>query len=495
MPKHRLFIKMTCLILASLSILLLFPACANETDNTGKETSTDKAAAGTGSEITDAESELTYEFPDLDFEGEEFTVLAQPVSVYDFYVDEMTGDNVDDSIYLRNLTVCENLNIEFYEDYSKSDPEILSEIEKAVKTQDDTYDLVSHHVISLGQVILKDCLRNWYELPYVDFENPWWSSSTVEDSTYNGIAFFAVGDYALTAMAYTFCMYFNKTLAEEYALGDIYQTVLNGEWTLGKLTELSKDIYSDLNGNSNADEDDFYGLSMRTGGTHTAAFQWAFDNPIMRRNSDGTLTLALNTEKMPEIVAQLNNLAHDNPGTYATSDRDTSYDIFMEERAVFCMGEVGNSLSYFGDMNDIGLIPYPKWNVEQTEYHTMSNGAHDVLAVPKSINTEAEMELTGAVTEALCAQTYMLVMPEYYSRALKYQGMKDEISSQILDMILDSRVFDFGFIYNSWSGAAFLMQELVAANNDNWASTWKRNERSYKRYYQNLFNFFDNYQP
>ena len=105
------------------------------------------------------------------------------------------------------------------------------------------------------------------------------------------------------------------------------------------------------------------------------------------------------------------------------------------------------------------------------------------------------MELTGAVTEALCAQTYMLVMPEYYSRALKYQGMKDEISSQILDMILDSRVFDFGFIYNSWSGAAFLMQELVAANNDNWASTWKRNEGSYKRYYQNLFNFFDNYQP
>ena len=304
MPKHRLFIKMTCLILASLSILLLFPACANETDNTGKETSTDKAAAGTGSEITDAESELTYEFPDLDFEGEEFTVLAQPVSVYDFYVDEMTGDNVDDSIYLRNLTVCENLNIEFYEDYSKSDPEILSEIEKAVKTQDDTYDLVSHHVISLGQVILKDCLRNWYELPYVDFENPWWSSSTVEDSTYNGIAFFAVGDYALTAMAYTFCMYFNKTLAEEYALGDIYQTVLNGEWTLGKLTELSKDIYSDLNGNSNADEEDFYGLSMRTGGTHTAAFQWAFDNPIMRRNSDGTLTLALNTEKMPEMTTR-----------------------------------------------------------------------------------------------------------------------------------------------------------------------------------------------
>ena len=81
-----------------------------------------------------------------------------------------------------------------------------------------------------------------------------------KDLTYNGKAFFAVGDFSLTSIGRTFSIYYDKVYAESYQLPDMYQLVRDGKWTIDKLSELTKDVYTDLNNDGKRDFEDFYRL-------------------------------------------------------------------------------------------------------------------------------------------------------------------------------------------------------------------------------------------
>ena len=61
--------------------------------------------------------------------------------------------------------------------------------------------------------------------------------------------------------------YFNKELANRYNIGDIYQTVRDGKWTLDRFAEYCKGITQDLNGDTVLNGDDMFGLTCN-------AFVW-----------------------------------------------------------------------------------------------------------------------------------------------------------------------------------------------------------------------------
>ena len=61
--------------------------------------------------------------------------------------------------------------------------------------------------------------------------------------------------------------YFNKELAERNKIGDIYQTVRDGKWTLDSFSEYCKGITQDINGDTQLNGDDMFGLTCN-------AFVW-----------------------------------------------------------------------------------------------------------------------------------------------------------------------------------------------------------------------------
>ena len=66
----------------------------------------------------------------------------------------------------------------------------------------------------LKMVLLKN-------IPYVNFEQPWWSDSTVNELTYDEKAILAIGDFALSSIGRTFCMFYDKKQAENYGINDL----------------------------------------------------------------------------------------------------------------------------------------------------------------------------------------------------------------------------------------------------------------------------------
>ena len=72
-------------------------------------------------------------------------------------------------------------------------------------------------------------------------------------------------------------------------------------------------------------------------------------------------------------------------------------------------------------------------------------------------------EFVGVIAEALNAESWKRVVPAYYDISLKYKGARDEQSVAMLDLIVEGRIFDFGYVYGGTS-PAFWIQNLLELN-------------------------------
>ncbi|MGI6743063.1 MAG: hypothetical protein ACOX4O_05290 [Eubacteriales bacterium] len=490
-------------ISAALAALLLISAAliscgkidapAADTGVTEAET----AAAESLSEL-DVRAAVPDELPEADFEGYNYRIVCENDQDWYYYNEEQTGDVIYDAVFLRNAAVGERFNFELTiascGDYGTNGSFML----KAVMAGEDAFDLACTHIVNTGSLVLKDIFMNWYDLPYINFEKPWWARSNIEDLTYNGVAILAIGDYALSAIGRPYCVFFNRRLAESYGIEGVYDTVMDGRWTIDRLSELTQDIYQDLNNDGARDVEDFYGLATGVA-SNIGAYLWAFENPICKKDGEGNISVVMATPKMSSIVEKLNKIMWENRGTYFNTKHvskidGSSYhvggrDLFAYGRAVFANGYLDYAIDFFREMeDDYGIIPYPKWDENQADYRSLVDGNHAVLAIPK---TTRDLERAGIIMEALNAEGYKTVVPVYIETALKVKYTRDNESVQVLDMLIANRYFDFGYVYDGWSGGSFWLEGLIQKHNNDWESHYAKNEKKLLAHFTEVFEYFD----
>ena len=427
-----------------------------------------------------------------DYKGASFRIVTSDGQDGYYIVDSETGDVVDDAIFRRNSKVQERFNINMEIVYSAGYADTAKHITSVVSAGDDAIDLVAMHVIECGKLAINGMFLNWYDIPSVNFDQPWWSESTKRDLSYNGVAPLAVGDFIVTATSGTYCTYYNKTLGADYDLPNMYDVVNEGKWTFDYIVSTAKDIYADLNGNGSADAEDLYGYAS-CGRSAMDAFLWAFNNPVFTRDGD-KLVYTYKSNKINDIVAKLVNTFSSYEGISTDFSGGWNYGInaFSNSRALFATGNLGSSLWALADMeDDFAFLPYPKWDEAQEEYYTMVDGSHQALAVPVTSNN---IEMIGAVTEVLNAESWKLVTPAYYDVALKVKATRDMESVEMLDQIINSRIFDFGYVYDGWGGPSFLIENLVRAKKTDFESEYAKKEKGILKQYEKVIDWFENYE-
>ena len=487
-----------------LAALTLVPAVMTSCDGdgqTGTETNNaDTASAAVTEAQTDPADPLAARLlvddgvETRDFDGAPYRIVTCDGQTNFYWLEAETGEVVDDAIFRRNSKVEErfNINIEVALDGATSG-DASRHISNAVQAGDDVIELVAMHVVECALLAIKSTFRNWYDIPDIDFSKPWWSDSTARDLTYNGIAPVAVGDFALSAISKTYCTFYNKTLAENYDLPNMYDVVNDGKWTIDYIIETTKDIYSDVNGNGQVDSGDLFGYASDAK-ANANVYLWSFNNPVFTRDG-AKLVYSYKTAKINDIVEKLVDTFTVYRGISTDFGESWHYGLFklfVEGRAIFANGTLGHSLTALADMtDDIGFLPYPKWDEAQENYYTMADGSHQALAVP---TTASNIELIGAVTEVLNAESWKLVVPAYYDVALKVKATRDTESVEMLDLIMEGRMFDFGYVYNGWDGASFLLSEFVANKNTDFESTYASKEKTINKQYDQVIEFFENYE-
>ena len=278
MQKSSLRAICTLLLCTMLPIGTL--ACGNS-DDTGKQADVKTAVSSNGDTTTletpddnkDANGFLRDNLPaDLNFGGDTVTFLTwSDVEHEEFTVESLSGETVNDAIYNRNKTVENRLgvNLSFYGIHGNAD--IIASYSKhvgnSIQAGSHDFDICAPYSLTLAAVTAQGYMYNLLDLPYLDFDQPWWPARLVEEATINDKLFFASGDISANLLYMMYTCFFNKDLIEEYNLPNPQDLVQNNEWTYTKFFEMCEGIYADLNGNQEKDSEDQFGYM--TSGIHT----------------------------------------------------------------------------------------------------------------------------------------------------------------------------------------------------------------------------------
>jgi len=243
-------------------------------------------------------------------------------------------------------------------------------------------------------------------------------------------------------------------------------------------------VYNDSNADGLKDTGDVYGLASRMSSAMNT-YLWAFDNPIIKKDATGEPQFTLNTDKFPEIVETVVELHNNGTGVWAAvaGDSTSHKELFANGQSMLLTGVFNDVVDMAGTAEfDVGVLPFPKFNEEQTNYYTMVDGGGDSMGI-SIVESDEEVEIIGLITEALCAESYKQVYPVYFNTMLKgrYADMPDD--AEMMDLLIDGRIYDMGYIYDNWKGAGFWMQTLVNANNTNTASYYASNWPTVEQYY------------
>jgi len=126
---------------------------------------------------------------------------------------------------------------------------------------------------------------------------------------------------------------------------------------------------------------------------------------------------------------------------YYTQLFETGHGMFFWMR----LDEVTNMRN--GD-TDFGILPTPKYEEAQEKYYSfVSQHTTGLMSIPITVAGDKLDEL-GLILEALAAESHYTLIPEYIELSLKTKHARDQESGEMLDIIINNRIFDPMTIYN-----------------------------------------------
>lgn len=488
-------------MLSSLLAALIFSgalvSCSENTSETGGSES-NGAADGTESAAETEAAEETEAYKDdlpenLDFGGESAHFYSREHYRFndEVTVDDLTGEVINDAIYQRQYKVQDRLNVTI-ENTKEGDQHGSAEKMKSLVTAgDSTYDIFTSSMYTAAPAAINGIFRNLYDFDYIDTTKPYYTQDYISESKIGKGLYTITGDISLSLIRYSFAMYFNKQLTEDYGIENPYETVREGKWTHDRLQGIVGEIYTDTNGNGERDDGDFYGL-----GTSNViivdAYTSAYDMKMVRINAEGYPELVINAEKAADIIDKIYRLNWESEGVRAfieISDNNEMPDLceaFSQNRFIFINNWIyGVETDFLRNMDeDYGIIPYPKYDEAQAGYYTFQHDQIGVFAIP---STSVRAETASAVLEAMSSESSVSLVPAYYDIALKGKYSRDSDSAEMIDIIHNGHKLDAAWIYCTTIGTlAQIPRNMMLAQSRDFASTYKRSEKLYAKTIERL---------
>ncbi len=437
--------KHTAKFSAVLALILAFCSCGTGAgkDQPGSEAPTEAPVSSeTESEKGPETLSDVDDIPaDADLGGADFVVFTRtsvPWLNSMFDVEELTGEPVNDAIYERNRSVEARLNTVISEQHFD---DVDSRIDEVILSGDDTYgmcaitDRTGYAKIPLGY------MYDTSALPYIDLNKRYWQQSINDAISIGGKYYLLSGNYNLTTYDYTHALLFNKRLWADLGLDDVYATVRNGRWTFDVFGTVTAAALSDLNGDGKMDNRDQYGYGSLA--TEVLPTFWvSAGETVIVKDRDGYLQYNLpGNERFVDVVGKTFAITTDNGGTGISIDGNefSSGTMFKNNQFLLYNSTFGR-IPIMRDMEvDFGIIPYPKYTLEQKQYFSNNDGGKYAF-VPSANTAPADASM---VIEAL-ASTSKEVYTAYYDVSLKGKAARDEESLEMLEIIFDTRVLDLG---------------------------------------------------
>ena len=478
-------------------VLSLFMLCSglSACANTEKEDESPTAGTPTAEEnVAETIPEETEGFSDgledTDFGGRVYTVLFRDEAEHlrEITAEELTGDVINDAIYQRTDEIQQRFNMELGL-LPVSEGNLNNTFTNAVSAGDRSFDVGFQHMILTSSLAAAGVTKNWYDMPHLDFEKPWWTSA-VKEMTVNGVMYVTASDYCMNTFEMTWCLIFNKQMMGDLVIEETpYDLVREGRWTLDTYYNMVKDVSNDSDGDGKMTVKDTYGLNSY-GSPWLASisnYWWACGGTISRFGEDGVPYYSMDEEKTYTVFDKMYALLAENDIAYQDTTSGQKM-IFWNGQALFASMMVRDVEVNRDKDLAYGLVPYPKYDELQEQYLTQVDGHASMMAVPVTL-TDDDADFVGTMIEAFSAAAYREVIPAYYETAMQTKFAQDETMPLMLELVRQGRVFNFGYVYDPVINRDILVNCILGKNKEI-ASKFASSKKVTEKYYQKVIKEF-----
>jgi hypothetical protein len=489
MANNKFLKKIMTILLIAVMTAAMFTSCTDDDEADGYENGGETVSVEEDAPTDEngGTVRILPNLPEMNWEGYTFRVLTSDYGAYnsgleiwnprDISAEETTGEPLNNAVFYRNMVLEERYNFTVEQVFTRGSARDV--FRTSVAAGNAYFDVACLDLTSIMTAAMEGLVVNLLDMYYIDFDKPWWNQSMVELQL-GGKLFFASGDFTLVNKDSISVILFNKGLIADLYLESPYELVNRGQWTLGALYEMGRAAAADLSGHGGvldmaADRFGFIpttqpGLPFMFGAGVRGAEKW----------SDGTPVLVFGNERNFNAIFAVNNL-YRSAFTCTTANtrisldgetmRDAFVNVFAEGRGLFLETNVRTIETLRGDAVDFGVLPMPWLDEYQREWrHITGSGFSTSLAVPNFHEIDS-LDRVGFILEAISAESRYTVIPAHRNIQLEGKFVRDEESSEMLDIIFNSVIWDLGMAYG-WMNSAVWMSVVSGTI----ASDWERHQ-------------------
>lgn len=418
------------------------------------------------------------ELPMDRYSGERLTLLG----IHEHDLGAERSDNiVTDASYARNRVVTAYYGIEIDGVLIEQDL-LYDQVRNDVMSGEGSFDIVFGSIARDGSRLAQNgALVNLSGLPWVDLTNDRW-----DEDIYNGLAFgsylpMATGVITPDAMLKTSVILYNVDLAAQHQI-DMYSYVMEGGWTMEKMLAMVENNYVDLNNNAVVDPDaDLFAYVSTFDGAQ--AFATGAGVSILVKDDAQIPVINTNMDQISWPYDVLYSMVNNVASVWVTmNDVMQDYDrlqvpekAFADGRALFYGATLEKAMNMATASGQFGIIPYPKADLDVTDYRSYVDCNATAVMVPQSVR---DQEFVGYALEAMAQLNDNL-----YELDLSMRICATPEDTEMLQLILETKTFDFGCNYMATTDSEKVMLFRTALENGNssLSSVWKKYEKSFTK--------------
>lgn len=475
------------MLLFLFTILGIFAACAQQSSETGNN----RVVTTAPTYGKNVKEELSDNLPDMNLDGWTLNILSHHDVISDestIYTEELNGEVINDAIYKRNSSVEERFNFVMTLTPGNGWANDYTMLKNSVLSGSGDFNMCFLlPYASGGNIVLDGYLYNMLAVDYLNFDQPWWHSNVNDMFTFHNYLPFVSSDYLLSSYQYANILIFNKTMAENYGTESIYDCVRAGTWTLDKFKDIISVYSNDLNGDTVYNVNDMYGFATNFG-YHAITWGYAVGEMGVQLSDNG-ITLGYQTERFYDLAQWLYEILYNSNLTYEIG-WDKECDITWDENRVFIEAMWLADLEKYRNSNsEYGIIPYPKYDENQTLYHTYVDARSGAVAIPVDAKSDS-IPNVGLILEALSCASYKDIIPTYLESITHSKYSRDTDSIEMLDYISKGRVWDIGYTFYDTNQYSWVIYWKLKSSNGQLASVLDSMKINTMTYYEKILNAY-----
>lgn len=298
---------------------------------------------------------------------------------------------------------------------------------------DKVADFIDCQLVDIDKMRMAgDTMLDLNTVSTLNLKDPAWVSGITERTTFNGKTYGICCDFSIQQNG----LFYNKRIANEHQLGDLYDLVEQKQWTFEKYAEFSRKATKDLSGDGIMDEFDQYGAAFTD--VFIYSMVKAAGSNIVSKNGD-TFEYTLYNENTVSMLNKLKKMIHEDNVVLPRAMAEDYNQAFKEGRVLFLPSSLWVGASFADMFDDFGFIPNPLAS-EGDEYMYTGDSWTRVFAIP---STNKDPEKAGAILSSYIAASKKVKevrLNEFENRTFR----EDANATKIAEMLASRVDLDYG---------------------------------------------------